>query len=250
MLRYDRSGGKFTSQKLANTRLRQFYGRNTKMRIYFLQNVSHSAAHYRRSEAREFERTLLRGVIKEERYGEQRKREGKRERGEGGEKRGSCRAEHFVKQGKMLVRREAQPQHFCLYKIMYSAGLRHISQNITSFLCVPRLLLLPSSFSLDLFSFAIALVSSFLPSMAFNKWKVPPILFTFTFTTRIKFPYFYYQLVKFNIRKLKQFGTSIIQEFVSLFIYVCLICFDSPNIRGVTFSPFAFYLLSGLCIES
>lgn len=31
---------------------------------------------------------------------------------------------------------EARPQHFCLYKIMYSAGLRHISQSITSSLCV------------------------------------------------------------------------------------------------------------------
>lgn len=33
---------------------------------------------------------------------------------------------------------EARPQHFCLYKIMYSAGLRHISQSITSSLCVSR----------------------------------------------------------------------------------------------------------------
>lgn len=56
---------------------------------------------------------------------------------------------------------EARPQHFCLYKIMYSAGLRHISQSITSSLCVslasphppslqltpldPRPLFLPSS---------------------------------------------------------------------------------------------------------
>lgn len=55
------------------------------MRIYFLQNVSHSAAHYLRSEAREFERTLLRGVIKEKRYEEQRKREGEREREEAAE---------------------------------------------------------------------------------------------------------------------------------------------------------------------
>lgn len=32
---------------------------------------------------------------------------------------------------------EARPQHFCLYKIMYSAGRRYISQSITSSLCVP-----------------------------------------------------------------------------------------------------------------
>ena len=38
---------------------------------------------------------------------------------------------------------EARPQHFCLYKIMYSAGLRHISQSITSSLCVSLALPLP-----------------------------------------------------------------------------------------------------------
>lgn len=27
---------------------------------------------------------------------------------------------------------EARPQHFCLYKIMYSTGRRHISQSITT----------------------------------------------------------------------------------------------------------------------
>lgn len=54
------------------------------------------------------------------------------------------RTEHFVKQGKMRLT-EARPQHFCLYKIMYSAGLRHISQSITSSLCCPSASLAPGS---------------------------------------------------------------------------------------------------------
>lgn len=43
---------------------------------------------------------------------------------------------------------EARPQHFCLYEIMYSAGLRHISQSITSSLCFSLSLILAYHFCL------------------------------------------------------------------------------------------------------
>lgn len=127
----------------------------TKMRIHFLQNVSHSAAHYRRNEKGMMHRgnsnkedisgTKERGRERENisrgvRRGKEKRTKGPARRAEG--KKASL---NISRNKEKCDSAEARPQHFCLYKIMYSAGLRHISQSITSSLCVSRSSISPSS---------------------------------------------------------------------------------------------------------
>lgn len=150
------------------------------MRIHFLQNVSHSAAHYRRNEKgmmhrgnsdkedtsgaseieEEKERTYRGGGGKgEARRGGRRDRWAGRRKGTSGrdKKDGGKKASLNISWNKEKCdSAEARPQHFCLYKIMYSAGLRHISQSITSSLCVSR-----SSISFLLSTLHSSIVSSF-----------------------------------------------------------------------------------------
>lgn len=130
----------------------------TKMRIHFLQNVSHSAAHYRRNE-----KGMLRGgnSDKEKRTpGEERKeareekgtlaegdggsRRGKgprREEGHGPRDGGRGEPEHFVKQGKMRLRRGTTAAFLSLQNYVFRGPPPYLSKHNKFPLCLPFLLL-------------------------------------------------------------------------------------------------------------
>ena len=121
------------------------------MRIHFLQNVSHSAAHYRRNE-----KGMIRGgnSDKEDTSGtkeRRRKREpwrGRREKaawrmtkgqGEGRTKGGGKgKPEHFVKQGKMRLRRGTTATFLSLQNYVFRGPPPYLSKHNKFPLCLSR----------------------------------------------------------------------------------------------------------------
>lgn len=160
----------------------------TKMRIHFLQNVSHSAAHYRRNEKgmmrggklgrrKTFGLVRRRGREREETVRERRRRreEGRerkrgaqedakgqgggrngerRERGRTGGGGGKGEPEHFVKQGKMRLRRGTTAAFLSLQNYVFRGPPPYLSKHNKFPLCVSRFSSAPALSSTGVSSFA------------------------------------------------------------------------------------------------
>lgn len=135
-----------------------------KMRIHFLQNVSHSAAHYRRNEKGMMHRGNSdkedpsgASEMEEEKERTYRGRGGREKRGEEGEgipplsgeeerngregqegRREKGKPEHFVKQGKMRLRRGTTAAFLSLQNYVFRGPPPYLSKHNKFPLCLPR----------------------------------------------------------------------------------------------------------------
>lgn len=142
-------GTHLCGSRYALTRYTQYVP--TKMRIHFLQNVSHSAAHYRRNEKgmirggnsdkEDTSRTKKRRRKRELKRGRREKaalEEGKgtrRSRTKGG---GKGEPEHFVKQGKMRLRRGTTATFLSLQNYVFRGPPPYLSKHNKFPLCLSR----------------------------------------------------------------------------------------------------------------